>query len=125
MRYRRPVPGSVWTVRTTPFPLGGELERRIDQAPLAALLGQQALDDHACPQAQPPDRAPAHPHDRDLAGAVEDDRLERLVPLERPNGDPPDDARDLHALPGIGPGDPNAAGDALGPGLDLLGVAVL
>src|SRR5207342_1725868 len=67
----------------------------------------------------------AHPHHRDLSGPVGQDRLERLVALERPDRDPSHHAGELDPRTRGRLGDPNAARDALRPRPDLLRVAQL
>src|SRR4030095_9280891 len=67
----------------------------------------------------------AHPHHRDLSGPVGQDRLERLVALERPDRDPSAPAGELPPRARGPLRDPNAARDALRPRPDLLRVALL
>src|SRR6185436_13047236 len=102
-----------------------ELEARVHHPLLAPLVGEQALDHQTGAEAQPADRPTAHPHDGDLSGPVGQDRLERLVALERPDRDPSDHPGELHARARGRLGDPNAARDTLRPRPDLLRVPLL
>src|SRR3990172_3145512 len=105
--------------------LGPELEAGIHQTALATLLPEHPLDHQTRAQAESGNRAPAHPDHRDLTGPVVKECLERLVPFERVDGDPPDDNREPGTGPALGACDPDRGPDRRGPCLDLLGVALL
>src|SRR6185503_3826216 len=100
---------------SSPSALADELEDRVHDPPLATLLGEQAVDYQLGPQVQARDRAAAHPDDRDLTGPVVQERLERLVTLEGPDRDPPNDTGQLHPLARLGLADPRRPRDARAP----------
>src|SRR6187200_1928226 len=105
--------------------LGGELEAWVDHAALAALFAQDALDHDPGAEREPTDATAAHEDDDRFAGAVGDERLERLVAAHRQDRDALDDAGHLHLGAVRRLGDQHGAGHRIGPVADLCGQARL
>ena len=106
-------------------PLAGEFEPGIDHPDVAPLLAQHSLDHDTLAERQPADPAPSHEHGDDLARAVGEQDLQRLLALERQDRHPPDHAGDPNRLTQRRVGDPHGALDRVRPPTDLGGQAGL